>query len=176
MSKNFLSICMSVVYTFNSPFSYFSLSCPEGTFLMRRKLLILALGILFLILISWLGTGLTEILPARPSAQVQTTPAGPYQITLRVDPNPPSTAKPAMLAIQVVHSSTQQLVTNARVTIESSMETMDMGTDVVNAPVQRNGTYHVPVQFGMNGPWQVRVIVVVPGAKTVSATFEVTAH
>jgi YtkA-like len=142
---------------------------------MRRKLLILALGVFLLILISWLGTTLTEILPSRPSSQVQTASAGPYQVTIRVDPNPPSPSKPATLAIQIVHSSTQQLITNARVSIESSMETMDMGTDVANAQAQSNGMYHVQVQFAMNGPWQVRVLVTVPGAKTESATFEVTA-
>ncbi len=143
---------------------------------MRRKLLILALGVLFLILLSWLGTTLTEILPARPSAQVQTVSAGPYQITLQVDPNPPPPSKPATLILQIVHSSTQQLVTNARVTIESSMETMDMGTDVINAQSQSNGMYHAPVQFGMDGTWQVRVLVTVPGAQTESATFEIVAH
>jgi hypothetical protein len=143
---------------------------------MRRKLLILALGVLFLILLSWLGTTLTEILPARPSAQVQTNSAGPYQITLRVDPNPPSPSKPATLTLQVVHSSTQQLVTNARVTIESSMETMDMGTNVLNAQSQSDGVYRVPVQFGMDGTWQVRVLVTVPGAKTESAAFEIVSH
>jgi YtkA-like len=143
---------------------------------MRRKLLILFLGILFLILLSWLGTSLTELLPARPSAQVQTAHAGPYQITVRVDPNPPPPAKPATLTLQIVHSSTQQLVTNARVIIESNMETMDMGTDVVNAQSQSDGTYHVSIQFAMDGPWQVRVLVVVPGTKTESVTFEVIAH
>jgi YtkA-like len=143
---------------------------------MRRKLLILFLGILFLILLSWLGTSLTEILPARPSAQVQTAHAGPYQITITVDPNPPSPAKPATLTLQIVHSSTQQLVTNARVSVETTMETMDMGTDVVNAQSQSNGTYHVPIQLAMDGPWQVRVLVAVPGAQTESATFEVIAH
>jgi hypothetical protein len=143
---------------------------------MRRKLLILFLGILFLILLSWLGTSLTEILPARPSSQVQTAHAGPYQITITVDPNPPSPAKPATLTLQIVHSSTQQLVTNARVSVESTMETMDMGTDVVNAQSQSNGTYHVPIQFAMDGPWRVRVLVAVPGAQTESAIFEVISH
>jgi hypothetical protein len=143
---------------------------------MRRKLLILFLGILFLILLSWLGTSLTEILPARPSAQVQTAHAGPYQIIFRVDPNPPPPGKPATLTLQIVHSSTQQLVTNARVTIESNMETMDMGTDVVNAQSQSDGMYRVPIQFAMDGPWRVRVLVVVPGAKAESATFEVISH
>jgi hypothetical protein len=143
---------------------------------MRRKLLILACGVLFLILLSWLGTSLTEILPARPSAQVQTLSAGPYQITLRVDPNPPQPSKPATLTLQIVHSSTSQLVTNAHVTIESTMETMDMGTDVINAQSQSNGMYHAAVQFGMDGTWQLRVLVAVSGAKTESAMFEVVAH
>ena len=143
---------------------------------MRRKLLILSLGILFLILMVWLGTTLTEILPARPSPQVQTASAGPYQITMRVDPNPPPPSKPATLTLQIVHTSTRQLVTDARVTVESNMETMDMGTDIANAQSQSNGTYSVPVQFSMDGSWQVRVLVSVPGAKTESATFEVIAH
>ena len=143
---------------------------------MRRKLLILGLGILFLILLSWLGTSLTEILPVRPTAQVQTASAGPYQITFRVDPNPPSPAKPATLTLQIVHNNTQQLVTNAHVSVESNMETMDMGTDIVNAQSQGDGTYHISVQFAMDGPWQVRVLVAVPGVKTESATFEVIAH
>ena len=143
---------------------------------MRRKLLILSLGILFLILISWLGTSITEILPTRPSSQVQTASAGPYQITMRVDPNPPPPSKPATLTLQIVHSSTRQLVTDARVTVESNMETMDMGTDIANAQSQRNGTYSVPVQFSMDGSWQVRILVAVPGAKTESAAFEVIAH
>ncbi|MBV9713131.1 MAG: FixH family protein [Ktedonobacteraceae bacterium] len=143
---------------------------------MRRKLLILSLGILFLILISWLGTSITEILPTRPSSQVQTASAGPYQITMRVDPNPPPPSKPATLTLQIVHSSTRQFVTDARVTVESNMETMDMGTDIANAQSQRNGTYSVPVQFSMDGSWQVRVLVAVPGAKTESAAFEVIAH
>ncbi|MBA2394175.1 MAG: FixH family protein [Ktedonobacteraceae bacterium] len=143
---------------------------------MRRKLLILGLGILFLILLSWLGTSLTEILPARPSAQVQTAQAGPYQITVRVDPNPPVPAKPATLILQIVHSSTQQLVANAYVSVESSMETMDMGTDVIHAQSQSDGTYHVPIQFAMDGSWRVKVLVAVSGAKTESTTFDVIAH
>jgi hypothetical protein len=143
---------------------------------MRRKLLIVCVGILFLILLSWLGTTLTEILPARPSAQVQSAEAGPYQVTMRVDPNPPPIAKPVTLTFQVVHSSTRQLVTNAHITVESSMETMDMGTDVANAQSQNNGMYLVPVQFAMNGTWRIRVVVAVSGVKIESATFEVIAH
>ena len=143
---------------------------------MRRKLLIVFVGILFLILISWLGTTLTEILPARPSAQVQTAQAGSYHVTMRVDPNPPPIGTAATLTFQIVHSSTQQLVTNAHITVESSMEEMDMGTDVANAQSQTNGMYLVPVQFDMNGTWRIRVVVAVSGVKIESATFEVVAH
>ena len=51
---------------------------------------------------------------------------------------------------------------------------MDMQLDQVDAQSQRNGTYLASVQFSMSGPWQVQVIISLPGAKqTVSATFEV---
>jgi YtkA-like len=143
---------------------------------MRRKLLVLALGIVFLIIMAWLGTMLTEVIPRSPSAQVQTAQAGPYKITIQVDPNPPSTTKPTTLAVRVVHSDSQQLVTNAHVTVESSMETMDMGTDSADAHIQNNGTYSVPVQFSMSGSWQVRVLISVSGSKAESAVFEVTAQ
>ncbi len=149
---------------------------PFYDFIMRRKLLILALGIVFLIIMAWAGTMLTEIIPGRPSAQVQSAQAGPYKITLRVDPNPPSISRPATLTLQIVHSDSQQLVTNVRVTVESSMEAMDMGTDRADAHVQSNGLYSVPVQFLMSGPWQVQVLISVAGTQIASAVFEVTAH
>jgi YtkA-like len=143
---------------------------------MRRKLLVLALGIVFLIVMAWAGTVLTEILPTRATAQTQSAQAGPYKITLRVDPNPPSVSRPATLTVQIVRNDSQQLVTNAHVTVVSSMETMDMGTDRAVAHVQSNGLYSVPVQFLMSGTWQVQVLIFIAGAQTESATFEVTAH
>jgi hypothetical protein len=141
---------------------------------MKRNLLILVLGIGFLIVMTWVGTILVDILPHRPSAQVQTALAGPYQLTLQVDPNPPPITQPATLLVQVMRQNAP--VTNAHVTVESTMETMDMGTDSSEAQSQSNGIYRVPVQFSMSGPFQVRVLVAVPGAKTESATFEVTAQ
>lgn len=142
--------------------------------IMRRKLLVLALGIVFLIVMAWAGTVLTEMLPARATAQTQSVQAGAYKITLRIDPNPPSISRSAMLTLQIVHNNS--LVTNARVTVISSMETMDMGTDRAVAHVQSNGLYSVPVQFLMSGTWQVQVLIFITGAQTESATFEVTAH
>ena len=144
--------------------------------IMRRKLLVLVLGIVFLIVMAWAGTVLTEIIPARATAQTQSAQAGSYKITLRVDPNPPSVSRPATLTFQIVHSASQQLVTNARVTVVSSMETMDMGTDSAVAHVQSNGLYSVPIQFLMGGTWQVQVLISIGGTQTESATFEVTAH
>jgi hypothetical protein len=143
---------------------------------MRRKLLILALGIVFLIVMAWAGTVLTEIIPARATPQMQSAQAGSYKITLRVDPNPPSISQPATLTLQIVHNDSSQLVTTARVTVVSDMETMDMGTDRAIAHVQSNGLYSVPVQFVMSGTWRVQVLVSVAGAQTESAVFEVTAH
>ncbi|HLI88779.1 MAG TPA: FixH family protein [Ktedonobacteraceae bacterium] len=140
---------------------------------MRRRLVIIVLGIGFLIFMAWLGTSLTEVLPHQPTAAVQTAQAGPYQLTIRVDPNPPPITRPASLSIQVVSSASQQLVTNARVTVESTMTTMDMGTDQTSAIVQNNGLYLAHVQFSMSGPWQVRILVAQPGAHIESATFEI---
>ncbi len=143
---------------------------------MRRNLLVVALGISFLILMTWLGTLITTIVPHRVTAQVQTARAGPYQITLQVDPNPPLIAQPATLAVQVLQSSSQQPVMNAHVTLASSMETMDMRTDHTAARPLGNGTYQASVQFSMSGPWQVVINVAVPGSAAASASFEVTAQ
>ncbi len=143
---------------------------------MRRRLLIVALGISFLILITWLGTIVTNIVPRRATAQTQTAQAGPYQVTLQVNPNPPLITQPATLSVQVLLTSTQQPVNNAHVTLESNMETMDMGSDRSSAQLQNNGTYLAHVQFTMSGPWQVRVIVEPPGASPVNVVFEVAAQ
>jgi hypothetical protein len=143
---------------------------------MRRNLLVVVLGITFLILITWLGTIITTIVPSRVTAQVQTAQAGPYQITMQVDPNPPLITQPATLSLQVLMKSSQQPVTHAQVTLESDMVAMDMGIDQVDAHSQGNGTYLASVQFSMSGLWRIRVIVAVPGASSASATFEVTAH
>ena len=143
---------------------------------MRRNLLVVVLGITFLILITWLGTIITTIVPQRVTAQMQTAQAGPYQITMQVNPNPPLITQPATLSLQVLVNSSQQLVKNAHVTLESDMEAMDMGIDQVDARSQGNGTYLASVQFSMSGLWRIGVIVAVPGTSSARATFEVTAQ
>jgi hypothetical protein len=143
---------------------------------MRRGLLAIALGISFLILMTWLGTIITSIIPQKATAQVQTADTGPYTITLQVNPNPPLITQSATLSIQVVMRSSQQAVSNAHVAIESDMESMDMGTAHIDAKSQGNGMYVADVQFTMSGLWQVQVVVTMPGSQPVTATFEVTAQ
>jgi hypothetical protein len=144
---------------------------------MKRGLLAIGLGIVFLILITWIGTLLTSIIPQHPTAQLQTTQAGPYQVSLQVNPNPPLITQAATLSIQVLSNASKQPVTNAHVWLESNMEAMDMGIDQVAAQSQGNGMYLASVQFSMSGPWQVQVVISLPGGtKTFSAVFEVTAQ
>jgi len=143
---------------------------------MRRNLLVVVLGIAFLILITWLGTIITTIVPTRVTTQVQTSQAGPYQITLQVDPNPPLITRPATLSMQVLVKSSQQPVTRAHVTLEDDMVAMGMGIDQVDARSQGHGTYLASVQFSMSGLWRIRVIVAVPGTSPASTTFDVTAQ
>ncbi len=141
---------------------------------MKRGLLVIALGIAFLILMTWIGTLLDSLVPHTVTAQVQTAQAGPYHVTFQVNPNPPVASHPATLSIQMVLSASQQPVANDHVTLVSNMETMDMGIDPVDTQSQGNGIYLASVQFSMSGPWQVQVVISLPGVKqTVSATFEV---
>ena len=143
---------------------------------MRRSLLVVALGITFLILLTWLGTVITSIIPHRVTAQEQTASAGPYQVTLQVNPNPPLITRPATLSLQVLSNSSQQPVTNAHVMLEGTMVEMDMGVDRVEARAQGDGTYLANVQFSMSGYWKVHVTITTPGTTPASADFEVTAQ
>ncbi len=144
---------------------------------MKRGLLAIALGIIFLILITWIGTLLTSIVPHRVTPQAQTAQAGPYQVTMQVSPNPPLITQPATLTIQVLVNASKQPVTNAHVMLASTMEMMDMSTDNVEATSQGNGMYLASVQFTMSGPWQVQVTIASPGDSQAATTvFEVTAQ
>ncbi len=140
----------------------------------RRDLLVIGLGISFLVLMTWLGTLITSIVPHKPTAQVQTASVGPYQATLQVDPNPPLITQPATLSVRVILNSSQQPITSAHVTIEGDMEAMDMGLDKAEAQSRGDGLYEAKVQFTMSGPWRVQLVIAAPGNKPVSMVFEVT--
>ncbi|QBD79695.1 hypothetical protein EPA93_28440 [Ktedonosporobacter rubrisoli] len=141
---------------------------------MRRKLIILALGCAFLAAMTWIGTILVDIIPARPTAALQTAQAGPYQLTLQVEPNPPPTSQPATLSIQVLRDKAP--VSNAYITLEGAMEAMDMGKEYAVAQEQSRGLYSAPMRFSMSGAWRVRVQIALPGARAESAVFAITAQ
>ena len=141
---------------------------------MKRGLLVIALGIVFLILVTWIGTLLDSATPHTVTAPVQTAQAGTYHLTLQVNPNPPVTSRSATLSIQVVSSISQQPVPDAKVILTSTMMAMDMGNETIEAQSQGNGIYLANVQFSMSGPWQIQVTMTMPGEKqTVNASFEV---
>ena len=144
---------------------------------MRRRLLIVALGITFLIVMTVIGTLIDTIVPRRPTAPVQTAQAGPYQVTLQIRPNPPRINQPVDISLQIVRSESQQLVTNASVTLDNTMETMEeMGTDHLTAHAQSPGTYQAQVHLTMSGAWALRVNIAQPGQPAASTTFEITAQ
>ena len=141
-----------------------------------RNILVVVVGLTFLVFMTWLGSVVVDIIPHPATAQVQTTQAGPYQITLNVNPNPPLITQPATLSLHILMRSSQQPVTNARVALQSDMETMDMGSDHTDAQVQSDGSYVAQVQFTMGGAWRVQVSITEPGQKSVNAIFEITAR
>src|SRR5258708_32382871 len=107
---------------------------------MKRRLLAIALGITFLILITWIGTIITNVVPQRVTAQIQTAQAGPYQVTLQVNPNTPPITQPATLSIQILEHNSKRPVSTAKVTLERNMATMDIGTGQAAAKAQHDGT------------------------------------
>jgi hypothetical protein len=143
---------------------------------MKRGLLIIALGLGFLIAITWLGTFATTYVLPKTTAQVQTMQVGPYDISLRVDPNPPSTQQLSLLTVQIRQHGSQQPVSKVLVTLAGTMETMDMGAITAVTRAQTAGTYVGSLQFAMSGPWQVQVLVSGPGQPVLTAIFTISAQ
>ncbi|GHO86655.1 FixH family protein [Dictyobacter formicarum] len=140
----------------------------------RRQLLIVVLGLGFLVVITTLGTSLESLIPRHPTAPVQVSQAGPYEVTLQVDPNPPPTDQPAHLSFQIVKKATGQLVSNASVTLSNSMTTMDMGTEEIAVRPQSPGIYQAQAHFSMSGSWEIRIRIAAPGVPPASTTFTIT--
>jgi hypothetical protein len=142
--------------------------------LMKRGLLVIAFGIAFLIAITWLGTFIADYIPYRPTPQVQTSSVGSYDVTLRVNPNPPSLDQPATLSVQIQQHASRQPVSNMHVVIDGTMESMDMGTTEVEAKEQGTGLYVARMPFSMSGLWQIQILFSKPGLATLNAVFTVT--
>jgi hypothetical protein len=140
---------------------------------MKRGLLIVLLGIAFLVIVTGLGTFITNYMPTMNTPQSQTAQAGPYTVTLRVNPNPPSTSQPAICTIQILQNSTP--IDGAQVTLEGAQTDMGLDTSVVQAGAHGAGTYIAQVSFSTSGSWQMQVTITLPGKAALHAAFTVTA-
>jgi hypothetical protein len=141
---------------------------------MKRGLLVLAVGVFLLILVTALGTFITNYMPAMQTPQVQTTQVGPYTITLRVEPNPPSTEQPAICTLHITDHTGP--LKGARVTLEGTQADMGLTTSAVPASAQGAGQYVARVSFSMDGSWEMQVTIALPGQPDVHAAFMVTAQ
>jgi hypothetical protein len=131
-------------------------------------------GITLLVLVTALGTFITNYMPAMQTPQVQTAQAGPYTVTLRIDPNPPSTEQPATCTIQISQNAAP--LSGAQVTLEGTQADMGLTTSAVTARAQGAGQYVARVSFSMDGSWQMQVAISFPGQPTTHAAFMVTAQ
>lgn len=143
---------------------------------MRRGLLVIVCGFAFLVVVTALGTFITNYMPAMHTAPVQILQAGPYTVTLHVDPNPPSTKQAALFSIMVQQRSSHQSVSGAHVVLDGSLAEMDLDTSTITAQAQGAGQYVARVPFSMGGTWQIQVSITLPGQPTLSAVFAVTAQ
>ena len=141
---------------------------------MKRGLIVIALGIGFLVLVTGLGTFITNYMPAMNTLQVQSTRAGSYTVTLRVDPNPPSTSQSTTCTIQLRQGSTP--IDNAQITLEGAQADMGLDTSTVTAHARGNGQYLAHLSFSMSGSWQMQVTITLPGQPALHAAFTVTAQ
>lgn len=141
---------------------------------MKRRLLVLVLGVAFLVVVTALGTFITNFMPTMNTPQTQITRIGPYTVTFSVDPNPPTTSQPGTCSIQIQQGS--QPVNGARVTLEGTQADMGLSTSVLEARAQDSGRYVARVSFSMSGSWQMQVTILFPGQSAMHAAFMVTAQ
>ena len=141
---------------------------------MKRGLLIIVLGVAFLVFVTGLGTFITNYMPTMNTPQAQTTRAGPYTVTLHVNPNPPSTSQSTTCTVQILQGSAP--INGAQVTLEGSQADMGLDTSIATASPRGTGTYVARVSFSMSGSWQMQVTITVPGKAAQHAAFMVTAQ
>jgi len=134
------------------------------------------LGVACLCVVTALGTFVTNFMPTMNTPGVQTSQAGPYTITVHIDPNPPSIERAATFSIQVLQSASQRPVDGAHVVLSGALEDMGLSTSLREARAAGAGTYVARVPFSMGGSWQVQVSITLPGQPTVTAVFQVTAR
>ncbi|WP_069803253.1 FixH family protein [Thermogemmatispora onikobensis] len=143
---------------------------------MRRNLLVILLGLLFLALLTWLGGLVASIPPAPAESGSQQARAGLYEVTLQLSPDPPLSTQPATIALRIAEAASGSLVNDARVQVESTMPEMNMGLPTVTARLSSDGLYRARLQFAMSGLWQLRVTIQRTAHPEAAALFQVTTH
>jgi hypothetical protein len=137
---------------------------------------IILLGTTFLLIVTALGTFVTNYMPTMNTPGVQISQVGPYTIMLRIDPNPPSTDRSATFSIHIQQSASHRPVDGAHVTLEGALEDMGLSTSAIPARAAGAGTYVAHVPFSMGGSWQIQVSIALPDQPAVTAVFHVTAR
>ncbi|HEU5367434.1 MAG TPA: FixH family protein [Ktedonobacterales bacterium] len=143
---------------------------------IRRRAIIISLGILLFLLFVGLGDALGGFLPhtTAPFANGRTQTAGDFQVTLQFTPNPPKySADPTTLAQITIQGHAGQSLDGVVVQLGLTMVTMDMGANETQAQGVGDGRYQARVAFLMPGAWQVTVTVEPPSASSASTTFDV---
>jgi len=95
-----------------------------------------------------------------------------FIVTLSSDPTPPVRGLDALEA--VVTDAAGAPVTDAQVSFDLNMTTMNHGKNLVTAVHQGKGAYGGQVRFMMPGPWRAIVRVLRPGQEPEDMRFEFT--
>jgi hypothetical protein len=143
---------------------------------IRRRAIIVSLGILLFLLFIGLGDALGGFLPhtTAPFVNGRAQAAGDFLVTLQFTPNPPRySADPTTLAQVTIQGCSDQSIDGVVVQLSLTMVTMDMGANETRAQGLGQGRYQARVAFLMPGAWQVTVTITPPGGASVSTTFDV---
>jgi hypothetical protein len=143
---------------------------------VRRRALLVVGAVVLVLFFAGVGELASSFIPhTTPAfANGRTQQAGNLSITLQLSPNPPKYSGAPTTQVQIgLHGKNGQALTGARVDVNLTMLTMDMGTNDTIAQETGQGQYQALVAFLMPGAWQVTIRVTPPGGSPISSTFSV---
>jgi hypothetical protein len=145
---------------------------------IRRRVIWAALAILAVLLVAGLGESFAGFIPhtTPPFANGKTQTAGALRVTIQFTPNPPKiSGDPTTQVKLLIQGQNDQTMDGAKVQLDLSMVTMDMGVNHFAAQGLGQGRYQAQVAFLMIGQWNVTVSITPPGGAAVTTTFTVEA-